>query len=96
MSGRSVILTTLFLDKPPGSSLPVFSAHSLARNVQLALLESAEEGNSFSMNECTGGEGRSRDRLYTKRTCNQLSYHARLVLIVSFCVKQSTVMILNF
>ena len=37
-------LTTLFLDKSLGGNLPVFSAHSFAYNLQLALLESAKEG----------------------------------------------------
>ena len=46
-------LTTLFLGKPPGSSLPVFSAHSL----MLASLESGEEGNEFSMKKCATCEG---------------------------------------
>ena len=45
-------LTTLFLGKPPRGSLPVLSAHSFASNPQLALLESAEEGNYFSRKEC--------------------------------------------
>ena len=35
MSGQSV--TTLFLGKPSGGSLPVFSDHSFASNLQLAL-----------------------------------------------------------
>ena len=35
-------LTTLFLGKPQGSSLPVFRAHSFSSNCQLALLQSAE------------------------------------------------------
>ena len=47
MLGRSVILITLFLGKPPGGSLPVLSAHYFASNRQLALLESTEEGNYF-------------------------------------------------
>ena len=37
----------LFLGKPPGGSSPVLSAHSFASTRQLALLESAEEGNIF-------------------------------------------------
>ena len=32
MSGRSVILSTLFLVKPPGGRLPVLSAHPFAIN----------------------------------------------------------------
>ena len=32
MSGRSVILSTLFLDKPPRGRLPVLSAHPFAIN----------------------------------------------------------------
>ena len=50
-------LTTLFLGKPPGGSLPVFSAHLFARNRQLALLQSVEEGNKFSTNECAECKG---------------------------------------
>ena len=60
--GMVSYLTTLFLGKPPGGNLPVFSAHSFAINSQLALLESVEEGNYFSMKECAGHEDRSRDR----------------------------------
>ena len=36
-------LTILFLGKLPGGSLPVLGANYLASNLQLALLESAEE-----------------------------------------------------
>ena len=38
------------LDKALGGSLPALSAHSFASNGHLALFESAEEGNSFSLN----------------------------------------------
>ena len=38
MLGRSVILATLFLGKPPGGRLPVLSAHSLAINWQMLFL----------------------------------------------------------
>ena len=38
MSERTVILSTLFLDRPPRSSLPVLSAHSFAINWQLLFL----------------------------------------------------------
>ena len=54
-------LTKLFLDKPPGDSLPVLNAHSFASNWQLALLESTEEGNYFSTKECAGREDWSRN-----------------------------------
>ena len=37
-------LTILFLARPPGGSLPIFSAHYFTNNWQLCLLESAEEG----------------------------------------------------
>ena len=49
---------TLFLDKPPSGSLPVhvLSAHSFTSSCQLALLDSAEEGNYFSTKECAGHE----------------------------------------
>ena len=40
-------LATLVLGKPPGDSLPVFCAHSFARNRQFALLESVQEGNNI-------------------------------------------------
>ena len=43
-------LPTLFLGKPPGDSLLVFSAHSFTSNWQLALLESVDEG-KFSTKE---------------------------------------------
>ena len=56
------LLITLFLGKSLGGSLPVFSAHSFASNLQLALLESAEEEDYFSSKECAGCEDRSRDR----------------------------------
>ena len=45
-------LTTLFLGRPPGDSLPVLSVQSFAINWKLALLESAEEGICFSTKEC--------------------------------------------
>ena len=48
-------LTSLFLGKPSGGSLPVISAHSFASNLYFALLESAEEG--ISMKECAGCKG---------------------------------------
>ena len=57
--GTVSYLTTLFLGKPPGGSLLVLSAHSFASNLQLALLESAEEENYFSTKECAGREDRS-------------------------------------
>ena len=44
---RWSILTTLFLGKVYQGSFPEFSAHSFASNQQLALLESAKEGNYF-------------------------------------------------
>ena len=50
--GMVSYITTLFLGKPLGGSLPVLSANSLASNLQLALLESAEKGNYFSTKEC--------------------------------------------
>ena len=36
-------LNKLFLGKPPGDSLQVFSVHSFANNYHLALLESVED-----------------------------------------------------
>ena len=54
-------LNTQFLSKPPGGSLPVLSAHSFASIRQVALLESAEEGNYFSTKECARREDRSLD-----------------------------------
>ena len=45
-------LTTLFLGKPPGGSLPVLSAHSFASNCQIALLESEEKGKFFDERMC--------------------------------------------
>ena len=48
-------LTILFLGKPPAGSLPVISAHSFASNLQLALLELAEEGNIFHRRMCPMG-----------------------------------------
>ena len=56
------------MGKPPGGSLPVFSAHSFARNCQLVLRESAEQRNKFSMTESAGHEGQSLDCLHMKRT----------------------------
>ena len=64
-------LKTLYLDKPRGDSLPIFSAHSFASNRQIAL----EEGGN-STKECVGREGRSRGHLHTKRTRYQQSYPA--------------------
>ena len=59
--GTVSYLTTLFLGKSPGGSLPVLSAHSFASNLQLAFLN---QGNReiFSMQECAGSKGPSRDR----------------------------------
>ena len=54
-------LITMFLGKHPVGSLPALSAHSLASNRQLALLESAEEGNYFSTKECAGREDQSQE-----------------------------------
>ena len=51
-------LTTLFPGKPPRDTFPVLSARSFTSNQQLALLESAEEGNYFSTKECAGREDR--------------------------------------
>ena len=45
MSGRSVILSTLFLDKPPRDRLPVLSAHSFAINRQLLFLNQQKRKN---------------------------------------------------
>ena len=43
-------MVTLFLGKPPRDSLPVFTSHSFTSNLQLALLESAEERQTFPQN----------------------------------------------
>ena len=45
MLGRSVILTTLFLSKPPRGSLPVLSIHSFAINQQLLFLNQRKRKN---------------------------------------------------
>ena len=58
-------LTTLFQGKPPGDSLPVFSAHSLASNRQFVLELAKEEKNSLT--ECARREGRSQGRLHIGR-----------------------------
>ena len=46
MSGESVILSTLFLDKPPRCNLPVLSAHSQKRKnmvVEIFLCQNLQE-----------------------------------------------------
>ena len=59
--GTVSYLTTLFLGKSPGGRLPVLSAHSFASNLQLAFLNQRKR-EIFSMQECAGSKGPSRDR----------------------------------
>ena len=45
MSGRSVIISTLFLCKPPRDRLPVLSAHHFAINLQMIFLNQRKRKN---------------------------------------------------
>ena len=54
--GTVSYLATLYLVKPTGGILPVFSAYSIACPCQLPFLETAEEV-KFSTKECAGREG---------------------------------------
>ena len=71
-------LTTLFLGKPPRGSLPVLSAHSFDSNQQLALLESAEEGNYLSMKEPMPDPRIDRRTAACEADMLRPSYHAQL------------------
>ena len=83
MSGIGIVsnLTILFLDKPPGGSLPVFSAPSFDSYLQFALLESAEEGNFFSTKECVEWEGQYWDRCLPSKNTTEYrpSFSARSI-----------------
>ena len=70
MSGQSVILTTLFLNKPPRGSLPALSVHYFAINWQLLEEEECPQKyfhDQIFMKECAGRGDRSRPRMRPKR-----------------------------
>ena len=73
-------LTTLFLGKPPGGSLPVFTAHFFTSKAVtdnlLFLIQLRRE--KFFTKECAGCEG----RYHTKQTCQGVQ--RRMVLVVNF------------
>ena len=57
MGDNLLVMTVFLIFKHRGR----LSAHSFASNRQLALLESAVEGNYFSTKDCTGSEDGSRN-----------------------------------
>ena len=67
------------MGKPPRSSLPVLSAHSFTSNWQLAVLESAEEGNYCPQKNVSdvridrGTAACEADRLQTEVPCPGLN-----------------------
>ena len=74
-------ITTPFLSKPPGGSLPELRAHPFASNWQLALLESAGEGISFQ-ERMYRTRGSISGPLLTKWTRYRPSYHGRNMTIL--------------
>ena len=80
ISVQSVMLTTLFLGKPPRDSLPILSAVSFAINWQLqqrkkGLKQSHEQ---IFMKECAGHWGWSQYCLHPEQPRYRLSYRAQL------------------